>query len=136
MEICFFEGNKQFMDAIGAGIYEIKICKNKNGKTKEKVLYIGESVFVLVRCAYHLYKLRKDPTYFGFTEDMSKYPDVTLRFSLLKLQDDQTSRRREEKDIISEEKEQPLTQSGKSDRMKSKEEKIAAVREFLEEAGK
>ncbi len=43
--------------AIGAGIYEISIVKNN----KSEVLYIGESVFVLVRCASHLYELKKKP---------------------------------------------------------------------------
>ena len=38
-------------DAVGPGVYEISITKNKNSKT----LYIGESFVVLVRCATHLY---------------------------------------------------------------------------------
>lgn len=48
--------NRFFQDdlikSIGAGIYEISVDK----KGKSKVLYIGESVFVIVRCASHLYK--------------------------------------------------------------------------------
>ena len=44
IKIDFF--NKNIIDAIGAGIYQVSIMNNG----KEEVLYIGESVFVLVRC--------------------------------------------------------------------------------------
>lgn len=48
INIEFFKND--FIDAIGAGVYEIKaIYNNKDIKS----VYIGESVFVLVRCATH-----------------------------------------------------------------------------------
>lgn len=48
--------NDQLIDVIGAGIYKIIICKDE----RERILYIGESVFVLVRCAQHLFELNKN----------------------------------------------------------------------------
>ena len=64
MKINFSFFDNQLINAIGAGIYKIFICKGE----REKVLYIGESVFVLVRCAQHLFELNKKPEYFGFTD--------------------------------------------------------------------
>ena len=43
INIEFFKDN--FIDAIGAGVYEVEIV-NSSGETKS--VYIGESVFVLV----------------------------------------------------------------------------------------
>ena len=59
IKIKFFENN--FVEAIKAGIYEIYIKVNG----KEKLIYIGESVFVLVRCATHLYEIAKGNGYFA-----------------------------------------------------------------------
>lgn len=42
-KVKFFEDS--FLDAIGAVVYEIYIQKDDN----EELLYVGESVFVLVR---------------------------------------------------------------------------------------
>lgn len=134
MQFNFFEQN--FCKAIGAGIYEISICKNN----KEAPLYIGESVFVLVRCGYHLYRLKQEPEYFGFEKSIEdkEYADVTLKFSLIcddaDVVGDSAKRKAREKELINETGQPPLTQSGYSDRQKKREEKIAAVTEFLKQA--
>lgn len=124
IKIDFFKND--LIDAIGAGIYEISIHK----KQQSEVLYIGESVFVLVRCAGHLYNLSKAPEYFGFNNNTIQNTDVTLKFKLLEKVGKEISRKSEETRLIKEKR--PLTQSGISDHMKSIEEKKLAVNTFLE----
>lgn len=77
IKVIFF--NDQLIDAIGAGIYKIIICKDE----RERILYIGESVFVLVRCAQHLFELNKKPEYFGFTDNTIDAPEILLKFQLV-----------------------------------------------------
>lgn len=125
IQIEFFK--QDLVESIGAGIYEIDVCKN--GKTE--VLYIGESVFVLVRCASHLYNLKKNPHYFGFTKETIENSGITLIFHLLKQVNDTQKRKKQEKEIINSKK--PLSQSGVSDRQKNVEEKILALTDFLED---
>ena len=48
ININFFHDD--FINAIGAGIYEIIVSVGE----KSKSLYIGESVYVMVRCSEHL----------------------------------------------------------------------------------
>lgn len=121
--IQFFQ--RDLIPAIGAGIYEISV--NKNGETR--VLYIGESIFVLVRCASHLYELNKDPGYFGFTEETIMDSSVKLKFRLLERVIKRDLRKKREKELIKEKV--PLTQSGISDYQKSVEDKISALTSFL-----
>lgn len=123
VKVVFFREN--LTDAIGAGIYEISV--DKSGKSK--VLYIGESVFVLVRCAAHLYELKKNPNYFGFTKETINDSSITLKFRLIEENSDKTSRKENEKSLINERK--PLSQSGISDRQKNVESKIEALTQFL-----
>ena len=87
IQIEFFKD--KLVESIGAGIYEIDVCKDK----KTEVLYIGESVFVLVRCASHLYELKKNPNYFGFTEKTVENPEIKLIFHLLEQVDDTQKRK-------------------------------------------
>ncbi len=122
--IDFFQN--RFIQAIGAGIYEISVCHNN----QSKVLYIGESVFVMVRCASHLYELKKDPAYFGFTEKSLADSEVKLIFTFLEEESNVVVRKQKEKEYIN--KLEPLSQSGISDRQKSVEDRIAALTEFLE----
>ncbi|MCT6818034.1 MAG: hypothetical protein M3043_16690 [Lysinibacillus fusiformis] len=121
--IQFFQ--RDLIPAIGAGIYEISVYKND----ESRVLYIGESVFVLVRCASHLYELNKDPKYFGFTEETIRDSDVKLKFRLLEKVNKRDLRKKREKELIKEKA--PLTQSGISDYQKSVEDKISALTSFL-----
>lgn len=68
MKINFF--NNDIKDALKTGVYVISLtCEN--GQKKE--LYIGESVWPLVRCATHLYKVYKNPIYFGLTSNDYKW---------------------------------------------------------------
>jgi len=113
------------IQAIGAGIYEISIVKNN----KSEVLYIGESVFVLVRCASHLYELKKKPEYFGFTDTIIDDPSITLKFKLIEENINKILRKKRETELIKERK--PLSQSGIADRQKNVEDKIEALTQFL-----
>ena len=124
ISIDFFKDT--LIEAIDAGIYEISICKEKQSKT----LYIGESVFVLVRCATHLYKLKKYPEYFGFTEDTISDSNITLKFNLIEKINNNSLRKKREKELIKEKK--PLSQSEVSDFQKNVEEKISSLKEFLD----
>ena len=90
----FFQND--LVQAIGAGIYEISI----NHNNKSEVLYIGESVFVLVRCASHLYELKKKPEYFGFTDKTINDPSITLKFRLIEENGKIVSRKKSEKEFI------------------------------------
>lgn len=74
IKIDFF--NENIIDAIGAGIYQVSIMNNG----KEEVLYIGESVFVLVRCGAHLFELKKTPEYFGFNDETINNENICCSF--------------------------------------------------------
>lgn len=111
--------------AIGSGIYQISIYKDN----KSKILYIGESKTVLKRCGEHLYTLNENPVYFGFTEDILKDSNITLKFELLEKIDDTIFRRKREVELIK--NKSPLSQSGIKDRLKDSEDRILAIREFL-----
>ena len=124
LKIDFFSEN--IIDAIGAGIYQILIMKNG----KEESLYIGESVFVLVRCGAHLFELKKNPEYFGFNDKTINNENIILKFELLEAVGNMVDRKHREKELIQEKN--PILQSGISDRMKSVEEKVEALTNFLE----
>lgn len=121
--IDFFK--KDLIKAIGAGVYEVSVQKND----KSKILYIGESVFVLVRCASHLYELNNNPEYFGFTEETIKDSSITLKFSLVEKIDKKDLRKKREIELIKEK--EPLSQSGIKDYQKSIEDKILSLTSFL-----
>ena len=87
IRVKFFDDN--FVEAIKAGIYEIYLQING----KEELLYIGESVFVLVRCATHLYEVAKGNGYLGFTDELLKNEDITLVFKLYRSIDDKENRK-------------------------------------------
>ena len=97
---------------------------------KEEILYIGESVFVLVRCGAHLFELKKTPEYFGFNDETINNEKIILKFELLEAVDNMADRKRKEKEMIQEKN--PMLQNGISNRMKSVEEKVQALTAFLE----
>lgn len=121
--IDFFQ--RDLIQAIGAGVYKISVHKDGNSK----ILYIGESVSVLIRCASHLYKLKKKPDYFGFDKLTIRDSSITVKFELLEKADKVKDRKKIEKDLIK--KEEPISQSGISDRQKSAKDKISALNSFL-----
>ncbi len=125
IKVNFFED--KFVEAIGAGIYGIYIKTN----SKEELLYIGESVFILVRCATHLYEIAKGKGYLGFTKEMIESSNITLVFKLLILESDKTKRKTKEKEVIK--VMQPIMQSGISDRVKSIENMISELKDYLNE---
>ncbi len=128
IKIDFFSDN--FTEAIGAGIYKISVV-NANGDVAP--LYIGESVFILVRCATHLFELKKNPNYLGFTKKSIENPETTLKFELLCQIADKQERKHCEKELINEtlKTQQLICQNGISDRMKGIDEKIEALESFL-----
>lgn len=77
-----------FLDAIGAGVYEIYIQKNDN----KQLLYVGESVFVLVRCATHLYEIVKGKGYLGFNKENLENDSFTLVFELFSMEPDEAKK--------------------------------------------
>lgn len=123
IKVKFFED--KFVEAIGAGIYEIYVQIN----SKEELLYVGESVFVLVRCATHLYEIIKGNGYLGFTKEMIENYNITLAFKLLISESDKKMRKAKEKEVIKDK--HPRVQSGISDRVKSIENMISEMTDFL-----
>lgn len=132
IQIDFF--STHMAEAIGAGVYKISVVVNGGHAAP---LYIGESAVVLVRCATHLFELRKNPGYFGFTKDTIENPNITLKFELLCRIDDGQKRKRYEKDIIAKtlKTQSLICQSGISDRMNGIKEKISAMQCFLWQNG-
>lgn len=114
-----------FIKAIGAGVYEIIVSIGE----KSKSLYIGESVWIMVRCATHLFMLKNKPEYFGFTKDTIERADITITFKLVEEIDNSILRKSTEKELIATRK--PLSQSGISDRQKSIDDKINALNQFI-----
>lgn len=125
IKIKFFED--RFHEAIEAGIYEIYLKVNQ----KEELLYIGESVFVLLRCATHLYEIAKGNGYLGFTKEHIENDNITLIFKLYDSIDDQKIRKTTEKKLIA--AKHPAMQSGISDRVKSIEKMIDELTNLLNE---
>ncbi len=123
IEVKFFEGN--LTKAIGAGIYGI--YAEHNGK--RELLYIGESVFVLVRCATHLYEIAKGIGYLGFSQEKLN-EDIIIEFELLLEENNRGVRKAKEKEKIKDM--HPIMQSGISDRVKPVEEMIDALVKMLE----
>jgi hypothetical protein len=121
--VSFFDN--KIIEAIGGGIYKISIER----EGEQKVLYIGESFSMLIRCAMHLYSLSISPGYFGFTDETIERSDIAIIVEVLEEEKYKQIRKQKEKQYIKDN--EPITQSGISDRMKSVEDKIAALEEFL-----
>ena len=124
IKIKFFE--EDFLEAIGAGVYEIDV--NINGTSK--ALYIGESVFVLVRCSIHLFELRNNPAYLGFTTDTINDDRITLTFKLL--QQEENKKKRKEIETAKIKEIETLSQSGINDRLKEVKARTEALDNFLQ----
>jgi hypothetical protein len=86
---------------------------------------------MIVRCAQHLYQLNKNPKYFGFTDKTIEQDDIVLIIEVHKEETSRSLRKKEEKKYIKENN--PISQSGRSDRMKPIKEKIIALNNFLNE---
>jgi len=125
IKVQFFED--RLVDSVGAGVYEI-YAKTDN---KEELFYVGESVFVLVRCATHLYEISKGKGYLGFTEEMIKKDNITLIFKLYDNIASKADRVNTEKHLIA--TKNPRMQSGIKDRVKPIENMIDELIHFLDE---
>lgn len=124
IKINFF--SVDFIKTIGAGIYKASVMKPGGDSAP---LYIGESVFVLVRCATYLFKLMRNPAYLGFSQEYIENDQITLRFDVLEQIADNQDRKHREKEIIYEtlNAQQNICQSGIGDRMKSIDDKIKST---------
>lgn len=124
IKVKFFEDD--FIEAINGGVYEIYL---KEGDNKEELLYIGESVFVLVRCATHLFEISKGIGYLGFDEKNIEDDNVTLIFKLYKSENDKRKRKEIELKLI--EQRSTALQSGLKDWVKPVDEMIEKVAELI-----
>ena len=109
IKVQFFE--ESLVDAVGAGVYEIY----SKADDKEALFYVGESVFVLVRCATHLYEISKGIGYLGFDKDKIEKDNITLIFKLYDNVSSKKDRIALEKKLIDTKK--PIMQSGVKDRV-------------------
>lgn len=123
IKVQFFE--ERLVDAVGAGVYEI-YAKTDN---KEELFYVGESVFVLVRCATHLYEISKGKGYLGFDKEKIDKDNITLIFKLYDNVSSKIDRAALEKELIDTKK--PRMQSGIKDRVKPIEDMIDELDELL-----
>ena len=124
ININFFEN--ELNKAIGSGIYKVSVQREDEKKAN---LYIGQSTYMVVRCAEHLYEFGKIPEYFGFSDSMISNRKLTLIFEVIELESDNKKRGEKEKSYIK--KFKPLTQSGSSDRMKKIVDKKKALEQFI-----
>ncbi len=125
IKVQFFE--ESLVDAVGAGVYEIYA----KADDKEELFYVGESVFVLGRCATHLYEISKGKGYLGFDKDKIEKDNITLVFKLYDNVSSKKDRIALEKKLIDTKK--PRMQSGVKDRVKSIEDMIDELTNFLNE---
>ncbi|HEM4989685.1 TPA: hypothetical protein U1344_001669 [Streptococcus suis] len=125
LQVQFFQND--VIKAIKGGVYQISLQKDDG---ERRVLYIGESFSMLIRCAQHLYQLRKYPEYLGMTTETLRDQNPILMFGILELEEAMGIRRKKEKEYIK--KYRPLLQSGLSDRMLPISRKKEAVANFLE----
>ncbi|HEL2473814.1 hypothetical protein [Streptococcus suis] len=125
LQVQFFQND--VIKAIKGGVYQISLQKDDG---ERRVLYIGESFSMLIRCAQHLYQLRKYPEYLGMTTETLRDQNLILMFEILELEEAMGIRRKKEKEYIK--KYRPLLQSGLSDRMLPISRKKEAVANFLE----
>ena len=123
IKVQFFE--ERLVDAVGAGVYEIY------ARTDDKEELFGESVFVLVRCATHLYEISKGVGYLGFDEEKIGKDNITLIFKLYDNVSSKKDRIALEKKLIDTKK--PIMQSGIKDRVKPIEDMIDELTNFLNE---
>ncbi|CYU63938.1 hypothetical protein [Streptococcus suis] len=125
LQVQFFQND--VIKAIKGGVYQISLQKVDG---ERRVLYIGESFSMLIRCAQHLYQLRKYPEYLGMTTEILRDQNLILMFEILELEEAMGIRRKKEKEYIK--KYRPLLQSGLSDRMLPISRKKEAVANFIE----
>ncbi|HEL1616856.1 TPA: hypothetical protein VB846_000568 [Streptococcus suis] len=125
LQVQFFQND--VIKAIKGGVYQISLQKDDG---ERRVLYIGESFSMLIRCAQHLYQHRKYPEYLGMTTETLRNQNLILMFEILELEEAMGIRRKKEKEYIK--KYRPLLQSGLSDRMLPISRKKEAVANFLE----
>lgn len=115
INIRFFEKEHAFdKRAFGKGIYVIKLQKKNNPEKKPITLYIGQSVWIIVRCAGHLYRTFKEPEYLGLTRENLEDDSLELVVQVLEAVETKENLREREKHYIRQER--PLTQYDNNDK--------------------
>ncbi|HEL1657055.1 TPA: hypothetical protein TXN45_000823 [Streptococcus suis] len=92
LQVQFFQND--VIKAIKGGVYQISLQKDDG---ERRVLYIGESFSMLIRCAQHLYQLRKYPEYLGMTTETLRDQNLILMFEILELEEAMGIKRKKEK---------------------------------------
>lgn len=132
MKINFFNNNGYVKEeAIGAGIYQFKLKKGDIVKS----LYIGKSYSILLRCAQHVYELKKDKSYFGLTnnwddDELELIVDIYEIVDVDKLSTSDRDILLREKELNAIIKEKPLVQLETSDRLRA--DRVDQVNKYLD----
>lgn len=140
MQVDFFNASNGFdKKAIHGGIYQVELIM-KSKVTEPISLYIGESVWIAVRCAQHLYSVFENPMYFGLSRDDLENDDLILKFKVLDSVEDKKSLigvgRYKQKELEYIKKLEPLTQLDTSDRqLKDNKKKYEKVQKEMEKRG-
>ena len=130
----FLKDNKFDVDAIGKGVYIIELARR--GQDVVIPLYIGESVWMAVRCAGHLYRVCHNPEYLGLKSEDIENSNFELIIRVLETIEDKGKLLQAEIKYIDEL--EPLTQKrngesgrGKRDSMIIIDEKIKRVQDAI-----
>lgn len=92
--------------AISKGVYSIRLRNRDNDK--EIKLYVGQSVWMIVRCAGHLHRIFTEPEYMGLKVDDLDRENFELVFKVEGVAEKREELSSKERDYI--EKLKPLTQ--------------------------
>lgn len=121
MKIIFFKDNDAIKkNAIGSGVYKFTLKKGEN----QRILYIGKSYSMILRCANHLYELEKEKSYFGLTPEDWDKEELELIVDIYEQVDTSELSTRDrnilllKKELEAIKKEKPLTQLETSDRLR------------------
>lgn len=115
--------------AISKGVYSIRLRNRDNDK--EIKLYVGQSVWMIVRCAGHLHRIFTEPEYMGLTNDDLDRENFELVFKVEEAVEQRDALRDRELHYIHELN--PLTQSNTSDKQLNNKVEIVqdAIRKDL-----
>lgn len=132
MKIIFFNDSRAIKkNAIGSGVYKFTIKKGEN----QRILYIGKSYSMILRCANHIYELEKDKSYFGLTQDdwvneeLEIIVDIYEQVDTSELSSSDRNILLYEKELEAIKKEKPLAQLETSDRLRK--DRVKCVQDYL-----
>lgn len=128
MNIRFFlKDDKLDVEAISKGVYIIELAKK--GTEVVLPLYIGESVWMIVRCAGHLYRVCHVPEYFGLRLEDIERNDFELIVRVIEAVEEKEKLVQIESNYIDELN--PLTQKRKGEYRKGKRDLMVPIDEKI-----